>query len=352
MASYQNENITIATPAVPGFESPNVPLNFNRLLINFNQTIYNGRLAAQKSLIDSLSYDSRAYRLEVEKIKVKSKITGLYSSIVLVREQRQIIDRQIGTVEAKAKKLQGAIDAGVGYKSDLLNLKATVLSLRQSATDLEYLERSLRQQLSTLTLHTLTGSNEFILPNIIINDEGVEARPELKLINSQQYMLMAQSDMSSASRMPYVGVFGNVGLGYPGYDIFKPEISPMLMIGLKVNWKIVDWSKSKNDRQLITWNRDILTYQYDRAKMQLEAELIKQKQEIAKYEELITRDRQIVEMKKEVTQQISARLSGGTATSTDFLIQLNSEAVAELNESIHVIKLTLAKLSYTIIQGK
>ena len=128
MASYQNENITIATPAVPGFESPNVPLNFNRLLINFNQTIYNGRLAAQKSLIDSLSYDSRAYRLEVEKIKVKSKITGLYSSIVLVREQQQIIDRQIGTVEAKAKKLQGAIDAGVGYKSDLLNLKATVLS--------------------------------------------------------------------------------------------------------------------------------------------------------------------------------------------------------------------------------
>ena len=86
--------------------------------------------------------------------------------------------------------------------------------------------------------------------------------------------------------------------------------------------------------------------------MQFESELIKQKQEIAKYEELITRDRQIVEMKKEVTQEISARLSGGTATSTDFLIQLNSEAVAELNESVHVIKLTLAKLSYVIIQGK
>ena len=75
-ASYQNENITIVTPPVPGFESPNVPLNFNRLLINFNQTIYNGRLTAHKKSIDSLSYDSKAYQIEVDKAQIKSKITG------------------------------------------------------------------------------------------------------------------------------------------------------------------------------------------------------------------------------------------------------------------------------------
>ena len=351
-ATYQNENITIQTPPVPGFESPNVPLNFNRLLINFNQTIYNGGLTAQMSMIDSLSYDSKTYQLEIDKIKVRSSITSLYSSIVLVREQQQIIARQIGTVGAKVKNLQGAIEAGVGYKSDLLNLKAEVLNLQQKATEMEYLERSLRQQLSKLTEHTISNIAVLELPYVTIADDGVEARPEFGLLNSQQNLLMAKSELSSASRMPYVGVFGNVGLGYPGYDIFNSAVSPMLMVGLKVNWKIVDWSKSKNEQQLIRWNQDIISYQYDRVKMQFESELIKQKQEIAKYEELITRDRQIVEMKKEVTQEISARLSGGTATSTDFLIQLNSEAVAELNESVHVIKLTLAKLSYVIIQGK
>jgi outer membrane protein TolC len=351
-ATYQNENITIATPNVPGFESPTVPLNFNRLLIQFNQTIYNGRLTAQKKIIDSLTYDTKSYEVEVDKARMKAKITGLYSSLVLVREQKEIITRQIETVAAKEKQLQGVFEAGAGYKSDLLNLQAEVLNLRQSATDIEYMEQSIRQQLSTLTDHQLLLTDIFELPDITIQETGVEARPELKLITSQKYGLMAQSDMSSASRMPYIGVFGNAGIGYPGYDIFNSSIRPMLLIGLKVNWKLVDWQKSKNDRQLISWNQDILAYQYDRAKLQFETELVKQRQDIEKYEKLISRDKEIVELRNQVTKDISARLAGGTATSTDYLIQVNNEAVAELNESIHSIKLALAKISYTIIQGK
>jgi outer membrane protein TolC len=351
-ATYQNENITIATPTVPGFEAPTVPLNFNRLLIQFNQTIYNGRLTAQKKMIDSLTYDTRVYQVEVDKARMKAKITGLYSSIVLVREQKEIIGRQIATVAAKEKQLQGVYMAGAGYKSDLLNLQAEVLNLKQNATDLEYLERSIRQQLSTLTEHQLLLSNIFELPDITIEKTGVEARPELKLITSQKNGLLAQSDMSSASRMPYIGVFGNAGIGYPGYDIFNSSLRPMLLIGLKVNWKLIDWQKSKNDRQLISWNQDILAYQYDRVKLQFETELVKQKQDIEKYEELISRDKEIVALRSQVTKDISARLAGGTATSTDYLIQVNNEAVAELNESIHTIKLALAKITYTIIQGK
>ena len=352
MATYQNENITIETPPVPGFQSPNVPLNFNRLLINFNQTIYNGRLTSQKKLLDSLSFDSKAYEVAIAKAIVKAKITGLYSSIVLIKEQRKIIEEQMSTVEAKGKQLQGVIDAGVGYKSDLLNLKAEILNLKQNATELEYLERSLRNQLSNLTGHTINSVAELVLPIIVIDGDGVEARPELRLIESNKRTLLAQSSLSSASRMPYIGVFGNVGVGFPGYDIFKNSVSPMLMIGLKVNWKIIDWHKSKNDRQILSYSRDIVSLQYDRVKLQYETELVKQRQEMAKYEELITRDKEIVEMRKEVTQEISARLSGGTATSTDFLIQLNNEAVAELNQSIHLLKLALARINYSIIQGK
>jgi outer membrane protein TolC len=349
-ATYQNENITIEVPPGVGFEIPNVPLNFNRLLVNFNQTIFNGRLTAQKQLIDSLSYDSRAYQIEVDKAQLKSKITGIYSSIVLVSKQRDIIQRQIATVLGKAKQIKGAVDAGAAYKSDWTNLKAESLKLQQNAIDLEYLESSLREQLSVHTAHQITGP--LILPEITIEAYGVEARPELKLINSQKRVLMAQSDMASAARMPYVGAFGNVGVGYPGYDIFNTTVSPMLMIGIKVNWKIIDWQRSKNDRQLLSWNQDILSYQHDRVKLQFETELDKQKQEIAKYKVLLTSDQQIVDMRKEISQETSSRLSGGTATSTDYITQVNNEAVAELNKSIHEIKLAMAKISYAIIQGK
>lgn len=350
-ATYQNENITIETPPVPGFDSPVVPLNFNRLLIQFNQTIYNGHLTAQKKIIDALLYDSRAYEIEVEMAKLKATITGIYSSIVLVREQREIIIQQNATVAAREKQLAAVFEAGVGYKSDLLNLRAEVLNLKQNDTVLEYLERSIREQLSILTNHEILLTDILALPDINIVVNGVEARPELRLIASQQYGLMAQSDLSLASRKPYVGLFGNAGIGYPGYDIFNPSVRPMLMLGLKVNWKLLDWQKSKNDRQLLSWSQDILSYKYDRVKLQFETELAKQKQEIAKYEILISSDKQIVAMRKEITRETSARLAGGTATSTDYLIQVNNEAVAELNESIHSLKLALAKITYTIIQG-
>ena len=258
----------------------------------------------------------------------------------------------MATLEAKAKQLHGVIAAGAGYKSDLLNLQAEILNLQQNNADLEYLERSLRQQLSILTAHELPLTTEFSLPQVAVAREGVAGRPELQLINSQQRLLLARVDLSGASRMPYIGVFGSLGVGYPGYDIFNSAVRPMALVGLKIKWQIVDWQKSKNERQLLQWNRDILTYQYDRAKMQLEAELIRQQQEIAKYEELITRDKEILHLRQEVTQEISARLSGGTATATDFIIQLNNEAVAEINQSIHLIKLTLAKINYNILQGK
>ncbi len=350
-ATYQNENITISVPPATGFEIPEVPLNFNRLLVNFNQTIYNGRLATHKKLIDSLAYDSKAYQLAVDKIKLKAKITSLYSSVILLREQQQILSKQMATLEAKARQLQGAIDAGVAYKSDMLNLRAEALNLRQNRTDLEYLERSLRQQLAALTAHDLSPATTFVLPEVAVTYTGVAARPELKLINSRQRLLMARINLSAASRQPYVGVFGSVGVGYPGYDIFNPSVRPMALVGLQVKWQLIDWQKSKNERQLLQWDRDILSYQYDRVKLQLEAELIKQQQEIAKYEELITRDREILQLRQEVTQEVSARLSGGTATATDFIIQVNNEAVAEINRSIHLIKLTLAKINYTILQG-
>lgn len=351
-ATYQNENITIETPPVPGFTSPNVPLNFNRLLVNFNQTIYNGRLAAHKKHIDSLSYDTKAVELSVDKAKIKSAITGLYSSIILTRQQQAIINKQMGTLDAMARQLQGSISAGVAYRSDLLNLQAETLKLKQNATELEYLESSLRKQLSVFTAYEIQRADSLVLPQVEIERTGVEARPELQLISQQMNVLQAQSDLSLASRMPYIGVFGSAGLGYPGYDIFNSSVRPMAIIGLKLNWHIYDWNKSKNDRQLLTWNSNLLAIRYDRVRDQFEAELVKQEQEIFKMEELISRDKEIVKLRQEVTQETSSRLSGGTATSTDFIIQVNNEAVAELNQSIHILKLALAKLNYEIIQGK
>ena len=80
-ATYQNENIELALPEnIPGFESPTVPLNFNRVLINFNQAIYDGSVTANQRKLEESKYSILEQKIETEKIQVKSKVTGVYKS--------------------------------------------------------------------------------------------------------------------------------------------------------------------------------------------------------------------------------------------------------------------------------
>lgn len=351
-ATWQNENITIQVPPVPGFDAPTVPTNFNRLLINFNQVIYNGRLAAHKKQLDSLTYGNRLYQLEADKAKLKAQVTGLYAAVLLARAQQDILQRQLATIQARARQLQGAVEAGTAYRSHYTALQAEEIKLQQAITEVTYQEEALRQQLARLTDHAIPARAELTLPEIDIEQAGVEARPELRLLLNQQSTLQAQQSLSKAARHPYVGVFANAGLGYPGYDIFNPEIRPMLLVGLKIKWQLYDWQKSRNERQLLAWNSRLVGYQYERAKRQLELELLKQAREIEKYEKLVQQDDELVNLRERVVEEVGARLQGGTATSTEYLTEVNNRAMAELNREVHHIKWLLAKLNYAIIQGK
>ncbi len=104
-ASIQNEQISIPI-AIPGFEAPVAPLNVNRVLINFNQTIYNGNLAAKKKVIDSLQYDEQLQAMEIDKVKIKSQVIGVYATVLVVQTNMEILDGHIKVLEKKYKQLK------------------------------------------------------------------------------------------------------------------------------------------------------------------------------------------------------------------------------------------------------
>ncbi|MCB0505938.1 MAG: TolC family protein, partial [Cyclobacteriaceae bacterium] len=109
-ATIQNEQIAISVP-VPGFDAPEAPLNFNRLLINFNQAIYNGNVAAKKKVIDSLAYDEQEQSLEMEKIKIKSQVIGVYATLLVVRTNKEILQGHVQVLDKKYNQLKGAVEA-------------------------------------------------------------------------------------------------------------------------------------------------------------------------------------------------------------------------------------------------
>ena len=349
-ATIQNEQIAISIP-VPGFTAPEAPLNFNRLLVNFNQTIYNGHLASKKKLIDSLSYDEQQRMLEIDKIKIKSQVIGVYATLLVVRTNQEILSGHIVVLNKKYDQLKGAVEGGVATKSKLQILAAEQLKLKQRTTELSFNENALLATLNNYTGFNLNKTSTLQIPQPKLTSSAIINRPELFLIDTKIEGLKAKDALVSNARKPYVGLFGTVGLGYPGYNIFDQSVRPMAMAGVAIKWNIWDWHKTSSDRAQLLIGQSLLTQQRTRAELAFERGLIKQRTEIAKYKELMTTDDEIIEAQKLVSKSMSSELLNGTATASDYTDQLNTESSAKLNKELHYIQLILATLTYNTLKG-
>ena len=349
-STIQNEQLSIPI-AIPGFTAPEAPLNFNRLLINFNQAIYNGHMASKKRLIDSLAFDEQVQALEMEKIKIKSQVIGVYATLLMVRTNQEILKGHVGVIDKKYDQLKGAVNAGVSTKSKLQILEAERLLLQQRRDELVYNEQSLLNVLSNYTGLVLTTDMELAMPNPELNLSAALNRPELVLIDAKKEGLGAKKALVGNARLPYVGVFGSVGLGNPGYNVFDNSIRPMAMAGLVVKWNIWDWSKTKSEQAQLVVGQSLLEQQRGRTEMVFERELIKQLSEVEKYQKLLASDEAILEAQKIVTASMSSELSNGTATASDYTSQLNTELSTKLNKELHQIQQMLAILMYNTIKG-
>jgi outer membrane protein TolC len=188
------------------------------------------------------------------------------------------------------------------------------------------------------------------VPIVNFNND-VENRPEIRLMNMQIENLELQKGMIGSSRNPRINAFGNVGGGYPGYNIFKDEVAPMALIGIKLQWNILSYGTVKNEKQILSINQNITINEQNRARIQFVTELKIQQQEVLKMQDLLASDDQMITLRTEITKIKASELDNGTITSTDYITELNLEEEAKLNQKIHELKLILAKLNYLTIQG-
>lgn len=349
-ATYQNEQISIPV-AIPGFVAPEAPLNFNRLLVNFNQTIYNGNLAAKRKLIDSLQYNEQMQKVEMDWLKIKSQVIGVYTTLLMVKTNEEILAGQTKVLQKKYDQLKGALASGVTTKSKLQILEAEQLKLQQHNIELQFSELAFIKTLSNYTGFDITTNTILKTPTPLPAFEQQLNRPELRLIDTKMNGITAKEDLAGNARLPYIGLFGSVGLGYPGYNIFEQEVRPMAIAGIAVKWNIWDWNKTKNDKAQLIIGQSVLTQEKNRLEMSFERELIKQKSEIEKYENLLKTDDAIIKAQSKVSKSFSAELLNGTATASEYTTQLNTESTAKLNKELHQIQLILAILTYNTIKG-
>ena len=354
MATYQNEQISIplAIP-LPGFEAPVAPLNINTALLTLRQWIYDGSMTHNQRLIQEASGNVQLQEIGVQKLEVKNSVMQLYFSVLLQEKQEEILKDKALVLQSRLKEVDAAVESHVLLASDRDVLKAELVQLKQRVTEVEFGRKASISGLSQLLGIEISPETKFIQPQAeLIASTDLSMRPDVRLMDYQMNLLEAQKGMIKSSYLPKIGVFADGGFGYPGYNIFKDEVSPMAKVGLSLQWHIFDWNKGSTQRQTIDLSQKIIRLKQDRLKTQVGVQRETQQSQIEKARQLMVNDQELVDLYTSISAAYSAQLENGTITSADYIQQLNKEQEARTNLELHKLQLLIATLNYNTLLGE
>jgi outer membrane protein TolC len=353
-ATYQNEQISIpVTIPIPGFEAPAAPLNINTALFTLRQWIYDGSLTHNQRLIQEAAGNVSLQEIGVQKLEVKNNVMQLYFSILLQEKQRTILQDKTKVLEKRLAEVEAAVQAHVLLASDRDMLKAEIVQLKQRITEIEFGRKASIRSLSQLLGLDILTDTKFNEPQAQLSaTTDLSMRPDVQLMNYQMNLLEAQKAMIKSNYLPKIGVFADGGFGYPGYDIFKDEISPMARVGISMQWHIFDWNKGSTQRQSLNLSQSIIRLKQDRLKMQVGAQREVEQSQIEKARALMLNDEELLKLYTSISAAYAAQLQNGTITSADYIQQLNKEQEARTNLELHRLQLIIATLNYNTLLGE
>ena len=354
IGTYQNEQISIplAIP-LPGFEAPVAPLNINTALLTLRQWIYDGSMTHNQRLIQEASGNVQLQEIGVQKLEVKNSVMQLYFSVLLQEKQEEILKDKASVLKSRLKEVDAAVESNVLLASDRDLLMAELVQLKQRITEVEFGRKASISGLSQLLGIEISPETKFIQPQAeLIASTDLSMRPDVRLMDYQMNLLEAQKGMIKSSYLPKIGVFADGGFGYPGYNIFKDEVSPMAKVGLSLQWHIFDWNKGSTQRQTIDLSQKIIRLKQDRLKTQVGVQRETQQSQIEKARQLMVNDQELVDLYTSISAAYSAQLENGTITSADYIQQLNKEQEARTNLELHKLQLLIATLNYNTLLGE
>jgi outer membrane protein TolC len=338
---------------IPGLPTiPTVAKDWYKISLDVNQVIYDGSTINRQKAVENIDLEIEEQNIEVELFKLKERINQIYFSVLLLRENIQVIVLHKDVLQAKFKDVESGIRNGTILESNADILKAEIIQIDQQIAEININMQASIEILNELTALTITTETEFKLPDVSIDlTNYLNSRPENMLFALQQDKLDASKKVLGSKLIPRLYAFGQAGYGRPGYDMLKNEFDDFYMIGARLHWKIWDWNKSGREKDILDVQHKIIDTQKETFDKNIRIDLQHKIAEIKKYEDMISRDIQIIELREKIVKSASSQLDNGLITATEYLAELNSESRSKLDLKAHKIQLIKAKLDYKTTLG-
>ncbi len=340
---------------VPGIADMIKPLPHEqyKVTLDINQTIYDGGAIRSSRALEKADLFINEKQTDADLYKLRGQINSYYFNIMLLNRQKELLQSYLDLISKRISSLNSAYSNGVAMKTDLDVLNSEKLKIEQQLSENGIRKTSFIKILSSLTGSDIDASTELVIP-----ESGQERtydlmRPELQIFDLRKNQLDASLNLIQSKRMPKAFVFATLGYGNPpGSNFFRDEFAPYYILGAGLKWNIFDWNKTRNEKQVVSLQQNIVDIRKNDMSDNLKRLLDAKSSEIISLESLLSTDKEIIELRKRITSAAESQYENGTITATDYMNELNSERQALINYEIHKINLALAKVEYLNISGK
>ena len=330
-----------------------IPHEQYRVTFDVTQTIYDGGAVRSARLLEQATGRVNQAQTEVDLYDLRSRINGYYFNLLLLSRQREVLNSHLEVVRKRILSAESAVGSGVALKSDVDALEAERIKLQQQLTENAIGMDAMRRILSGYTGIEFDASTSPAIPVVDWPPDEEISRPELQLLDIRSEQLEASKLLLKSGRMPKAYGFATLGYGNPpGNNFFKTEAEPFYVVGAGVKWNIFDWNRARNERQVISYQQDLLNVRKNDIIDNLRRLLDAKRAEIESLEALVKSDDELLELRKRIREAAEAKFENGVITATDYLNELNAERQALLSQQIHMVNLGKAKVEYMNICGK
>ncbi|MDO4726014.1 MAG: TolC family protein [Porphyromonadaceae bacterium] len=289
-------------------------------------------------------------KIDVELYKLKERINRLFFGIILIDAQIKQTELLKTDIQNGIEKTNSAIINGITLKSSADILKVELLNTNQKIIELKAMRKGYADMLSLLINYEISETTQFERPKVLAISSTIN-RPELNLFETQKNALNIQERLLNNRNIPHVNLFLQGGYGKPGLNFLSNDFSFYYIGGIRLSWNIsglYTYRKQKKDlilkKESIDVQQDLFLFNTNLALTQKNAEIIKLKR-------LIESDYEIIKLRESVKNRTKNQLENGTATASDYILQINAEDRARNSLLLHEIQLLMTQYNYKITSG-
>lgn len=350
--SYQSDVVTVALtdPSIP-VEFPEVPKDQYGLNLDLTQNLYDGGMASAKKSYEKALAEADLQQVEVDLYRLKGNVNSYFFAVLLLQENFRNLEIHLENLLAREEAMRTALANGALLETDLKVMEVEKLKVRQSMVEVSSRKNSFLDALGVLCGKDLSGPVILEMPRFEEFQAGQVNRPEYKLFDLKHASMEAGKELVGRKRMPVLFAFGQTGYGKPGYNMLNPEWDFYYRVGAGFSWKLWDWSQSKNEKQVISYQQQVLQNQRATFDKELSTLLVQEEARMEQFRLSMEMEEQVVKLQHEISEQAAVKLANGTLTATEYVTELNKENLARVSLASHRVQLMQSMANYLSIQG-